>query len=206
MQLIVGTDSTWSLRAWMCLQLANVEVSEKVIDLHDRNYKSQILQYSPAGLVPALITETTVIHDSLAITEYINELSPDLLFPENREERAVARSLCAEMHSGFMSLRGQFPFMLTTPEKPTDLDANIRRELARATVIFESANLPFMFESAGAVDAFYAILAFRLKSYGITLEGKAGEYQYSLLQWPLLKRAIEQAEKWHVTASTSADD
>ena len=111
-------------------------------------------------------------------------------------QRAFARSLCAEMHSGFMNLRQQFSFTLKSVPKATLLSDDVKQEIARIEAIFELAELPYMFEFAGAVDAFYAILAYRLKSYGINLKGKAGEYQRSLLKWNLLKQAIVRAEEW----------
>tara|TARA_R110001583_G_scaffold11613_19_gene52337 strand:- start:10404 stop:11033 length:630 start_codon:yes stop_codon:yes gene_type:complete len=206
MKLVVGTESTWSLRVWICLQLANIKVTEEVIDLSSVDYKAKILAHSPTGLVPAFIDGNIEIYDSLAITEYINESSHGCLYPVNVKQRAIARSLCAEMHSGFMNLRQQFPFTLqgVTQNKQAQnpaaknplLNDDIKKELSRIEAIFESATLPFMFELAGAVDAFYAILAFRLKSYGIIFEGKAGEYQHSLLDWPLLNKAIAQAQRW----------
>ncbi|PKG39091.1 glutathione S-transferase [Psychromonas sp. Urea-02u-13] len=196
MELIVGTDSTWSVRAWICLQLVNIDVSEQVIDLGSANYKSDILKYSSVGLVPVLIDETLVIHDSLAITEYINESSNGGLYPRNIKDRALARSLCAEMHSGFSSLRNQCPFTLKHIVNNVEISSALSNELTRVEAIFELAEGPYMFESASAVDAFYSILAFRLKSYGFIFEGKAGEYQYSLLNWSLLKKAITQAKHW----------
>ena len=201
-ELIVGTDSTWSLRAWICLQLGKVQASEQVIDLNCANYQSKILKYSPTGLVPALIDGTIVIYDSLAITEYINEYSNGGLYPENVKERSLARSLCSEMHSGFMNLRNQLPFTLKQRSKEIELSKNIEDELARVEKIFKEAKMPYMFESAGAVDAFYAILAFRLKSYGIRFQGKAGEYQQSLLNWKLLNEAIGQAMQWENVSKT----
>lgn len=203
MELIVGTDSTWSLRVWLCLQLAKIDASEHVIDLTCAHYKSEILKYSPTGLVPALVKGDLVIHDSLAITEFINECSHGKLYPENVDDRALARSLCAEMHSGFMSLRSSFPFTLEQPSTQAEKSKAIKTDLARIDKIFQLAKIPYMFESASAVDAFYAILAFRLKSYGITLEGKAGEYQQSLLNWPLLKEAVNKAITWKETSKTN---
>lgn len=196
MELVVGTDSTWSLRVWICLQIVNVKATDVVIDLTDADYKAKILTHSPTGLVPAFIDGNIEIHDSLAITEYLNESSQGGLYPDSVKQRAFARSLCAEMHSGFMHLRQQFPFTLKPVAKKAELSDEVKQEIARIEAIFELAELPYMFEFAGAVDAFYAILAFRLKSYGISLKGKAGEYQRSLLKWGLLKQAIAQAEEW----------
>ena len=196
MKLITGTDSTWSIRAWICAQLAQVELEIEVIDLTLPDFKSNILKHSPTGLVPALIDGDIVIHDSLAISEYFNEMACGQLYPDSSTKRALARSLCAEMHSGFFALRTQCPFTL---DKVAALNPNsneIKSEIERLHEIFGSAQLPFMFEKAGIVDAFYAILAYRLKVYGVTLTGKAGDYQHSLLNWSLLTQAIDLAETW----------
>lgn len=168
----------------------------KVIDLTSSHYKKQILNVSPSGLVPALITRSVVIHDSLAIVEYFNEYAKGSLFPSINEERALSRSLCAELHSGFINLRVQCPFTLDKVAPMSEFSINIENEILRLEAIFGQANLPYMFSSAGAIDAFYSILAYRLKVYGIALSGKAGEYQQSLLDWPYLQEAIKQAKNW----------
>jgi len=196
MQLTVGTDSTWSLRAWICSQLAQLNVEVNVIDLTKSNYKSEIFKHSKTGLVPSLNQGTFVIHDSLAIAEYFNECSGGALYPDSGPERALARSLCLELHSGFMNLRSQCPFSLDPVAPLLAFSDDIKNELTRIESIFELAQLPFMFNSAGVVDAFYCILAFRLKAYGINLQGKAGSYQNSLLNWSNLKHAINLAKSW----------
>ncbi len=196
MKLIVGTDSTWSLRVWICAKLAGIKVEQKVIDLSAKDYKQQLLAHSPTGLVPALIIDDVVINDSLAIVEYFNELEAGALYPQESIERAVARSLSCEMHSGFGALRTLCPFTLDKVAPLNDSSEEIKSELQRVEQIFSQAELPFMFTGAGAVDAFYAILAFRLQNYGVELSGKAGQYQQSLLNWPLLAQAIQQARQW----------
>lgn len=190
MILTVGTDSTWSLRAWICAQLADIKTEINVIDLSSADYKNEITKVSGAGLVPVLSNGLLQVHDSLAIVEYFNELSQGKLYPAALNERALARSLCCEMHAGFMALRANCPFTLENVEPITDLTDAMRDELARVESIFEGATLPFMFDLPSAVDAFYAILAYRLSAYGIVLKGQAGDYQKSLLNWSLLKDAI----------------
>lgn len=197
MELTVGTDSTWSLRVWICSQLAQIDVDVNVIDLTDSDYKTEIFKHSQTGLVPSLNEGTFVIHDSLAIAEYLNECSKGALYPNSISDRALARSLCSELHSGFMSLRSQCPFSLEQVTPLIEMSNDIENELNRIEEIFEKAQLPFMFNSAGVVDAFYSILAFRLKAYGIKLQGKAGVYQESLLSWDYLKHAIELAKSWN---------
>jgi len=196
MELTVGTDSTWSLRVWICSQIAQLDIDVNIIDLTNSDYKSEILKRSVTGLVPSLNEGTFVIHDSLAISEYFNECSEGVLYPSSSSERALARSLCSELHSGFMNLRSQCPFSLGPVTPLLEFNNDINNELIRIEKIFGSAQLPFMFNSPGVVDAFYSILAFRLKAYGIKLQGKAGEYQESLLNWSHLKQAIKQAHTW----------
>ena len=199
MQLTVGTDSTWSLRAWICSQIAQLNIEVNVIDLTSSNYKSEIGKYSKAGLVPFLNEGTFVIHDSLAIAEYFNECSAGALYPKSASERALARSLCSELHSGFFNIRTQCPFSLEPVAPQSEISEGIKEELARIESIFELAQIPFMFDTAGVVDAFYCILAFRLNAYGINLQGRAGAYQDSLLNWSNLKQAINEAQRWKRT-------
>lgn len=194
--LVVGTDSTWSLRTWICAHLAEISLSVHVIDLAKENYKEDILQYSPTGLVPALLTPNGVVHDSYAICEYLNEVSAQRLFPDSLDQRALARSLCAEMHSGFMHIRSQCPFTLDKVNPVTSVTDELKQELLRVESIFGSAKGGFMFDNASMVDAFYAILAYRLNHYGIQFSDQAGEYQQSLLNWPLLQQAIQEAALW----------
>ena len=197
LQLVVGTDSTWSIRASLCLQISGLHCHETVINLSDNN-KTRLKQHSATMLVPVLIMGELKIHDSLAIAEYINELSSGSLYPESSNERAIARSLCAELHSGFNQLRSTCPFyidqtstIIITPELDT--------ELTRIKNIWSSAQGEFMFKNAGAVDAFYAVLAYRLASYGINFDGKAGLYQRALLDWHLFKDVMIKANDWRST-------
>jgi glutathione S-transferase len=132
----------------------------------------------------------------LAIAEFFNEYCKGVLFPRSELERVLSRSFCAEMHSGFVNLRAQCPFTLNLVEPLSDFNDGIRSEIARLEAIFEQAHLPFMFESAGVVDAFYSILAYRLNAYGVVLKDKAGEYQQSLLNWTTLQAAIKLARTW----------
>lgn len=195
MQLVIGTLSTWSLRAYICSKIAGIELEFIAINLEKEGYKAEVLKYSPSGLVPALLVDDVVIHDSLAIAEYLNELSDGALYPKSSSQRALARSLCMEMHSGFMNLRKRCPFTLEEASPLTNLDKATTVEIERIRAIFTQAQRPFMFEQAGTVDAFFAILAFRLQDYGVVFDGLAGEYQQRLLDWPLLKDAIMLTEK-----------
>ena len=159
-------------------------------------YQTELFKYSPTGLVPALINDSCVVHDSLAIAEYVNEISKGQLYPVDTEQRAVARSLCAELHTGFFQLRNNCPFTLDKVTTPLNRGEKIMLEISRVEAIFSQAKLPFMYDSAGVVDTFYAVLAFRLNTYGIKFEGSAGRYQESSLSWNILEKAISQAKTW----------
>lgn len=195
LKLVVGTDSTWSIRALLCIKISGLSCEEIVINLADDTYKEQLKKHSETMLVPVLIHDSLNVHDSLAIAEYINELSSRSLYPVAPNERAMARSLCAELHSGFMHLRTVCPFTLEQAPAVILTD-QIETELSRLKSIWSSAQGLFMYKNAGVVDAFYAVLAYRLSAYGIEFDGKAGQYQQSLLHWSLFKEAIDQANYW----------
>lgn len=194
-QLIVGTSSTWSIRAWLCLKLAGVKFTEKVVVLEKPDHKKMLSDCSPTGLVPVLKIDELCIHDSLAIAEFTDEIGRRRIFPVLSHERALARSYCAELHSGFLNLRSACPFSLHSKSHVVITEA-IQSELTRITTIWSAANGDFYFEKPGMIDAFYAVLAYRLHMYGIQLPERAGEYQQALLKWPLLKVALLQAKNW----------
>jgi glutathione S-transferase len=194
-QLIVGTGSTWSIRAWLCLKLAKVEFTEYVVVLEKPDFKQTLLHHSPTGLVPALNVDDLCIHDSLAISEFVNELANEQLLPELVNERALARSYCAELHSGFFNLRNTCPFAIQKQPAAIITDP-LQQELNRLIAIFSAARGEFYFEKPSMVDAFYSVLAYRLDAYGIQLPDRAGQYQQALLNWPLFKAAITQAASW----------
>jgi len=196
MKLIVGTDSSWSLRAWICVSLVGKAFEEQIIDLSHNKRTLQLAQVSDTALLPVFCDGDMCIHDSLAIAEYLNEISQGGLYPQEQQPRAQSRSLIAEMHSGFFALRSAMPFTLETVTQVLPISDAINAELARVDAIFSGAQLPFMYANPGAVDAFYGILAYRLNQYGIKLQGQAGRYQQSLLQWPLLQQAIAKAREW----------
>lgn len=195
MTLYVGPDSTWSLRVCLALKLAKIDYQTQVMPLSGAEFKQQLKAISQTGLVPALKTQQVELHDSLAIAEYINELSNGVLYPQAQTQRAQARSLVAEMHSGFFALRTTFPFgpkLAKTPE----LSDLIIKELQRVTHIFSGANGRFYFGQASLVDCFYAILAKRLADHQIWLKGTAGDYQNALLTWDLLTAVLSDNQDW----------
>src|SRR6266481_942506 len=130
MLLVIGNKnySSRSLRSWVALKRLGVPVDEKRIALRGPETKAEILRYSPAGRVPILRDGDTVVWDSLAILEYLAEKYPQL-WPSDAAQRAKARSVAAEMHSGFaalrehmsMNTRKRYPGKGRTPEALADI-------------------------------------------------------------------------------------
>lgn len=193
MQLLVGTDSTWSLRAMIGVKIADIPVDLRIFALQCASCKSALRSLSPTGLVPLLEDGTLRLHDSLAIIEYLNELSDGKLYPSEQGKRAFSRSLCAEMHAGFNAIRQTMPFTLADVSPLTTFSPQQTADIARVTTLFASAEGIFYHgEKPTAVDTFYAVLAYRLRHYGIRLQGKAGQYQQQLVDWSFLHEAIAQ--------------
>ncbi|AJQ53751.1 TPA: glutathione S-transferase [Aeromonas hydrophila] len=199
--LTVGTGSTWAMRAALVLAMSRLEWQEQVFDLEDAKELQRLKRLAPAGLVPWLDHDGVRIHDSLAIAEYLHELCPARrLYPEARAERALARSLCAELHAGFRQIRTLLPFFLGAPTR-SEPPVEAIGELARLQTIWSQARGPFYFGEAGILDAFYAVMAYRLASYGIQLPGQAGAYQQALLAWPLWQQTLVKARlQWPAAA------
>lgn len=194
-ELLVGTDSTWSIRALLCLKMVGIEPKVTVFDLTSSNYKEKLRLRSETGLVPVLFSDSGTVYDSLAIVEHVNEISGGRLYPKSTEERAIARSMCSELHSGFLTLRTQCPFTLEPRSTPT-LSNELENEISRLQFIWSKSQGSFMFGTPSAVDAFYAVLAYRLSTYQIKLVGQAKKYQDSLLSWPLFLDVMESVSQW----------
>ncbi|MBT0724519.1 glutathione S-transferase [Rosenbergiella sp. S61] len=193
MQLSVGIDSTWSLRAMIGLKITAIQADLRVFNLSCPTCKSELQSLCATGLVPFLDDGELRIHDSLAITEYLNELSAGGLYPTERGKRALCRSLCAEMHSGFTALRQAMPFTTAAVSQQSTFSPAQAAEIGRVKTLFCCAEGPFYLgDKPTAVDAFYAVLACRLNHYGVRLQGKAGEYQQQLLGWEFLHEALAQ--------------
>jgi glutathione S-transferase len=198
--------SSWSLRPWLVLEHLGLPFREHVIPLYAPGSKLEITKVSPAGKVPVLQHGSRVIWDSLAICEYLAELVPGAkLWPEAADERAHARSISAEMHSGFGALR-------------QGLSMNIRRRIERALTPDASADVQrvieiwrrcrerhvaggeFLFGTFGIADAMYAPVVFRFETYGVALEGAAAAYAKTMLALPAMQKWATQAraESWTI--------
>lgn len=194
--LIIGDKrySSWSLRAALALDLAGVDYTEHLIKLNQPDSRQRMLEHSPTAKVPVLKTEHGSIADTLAIAEYLAERFPGKhLWPHDIAARAQARSACAQMHSGFFGLRGNLPMDLQRDAgheaMPADAEADIQRMLAlwRECRAASTEQGPYLFGQVSLVDAFFAPVAIRLRTYHVELPADAAAYVDTIYQWPAFK-------------------
>jgi len=192
-RLIIGNKnySSWSLRAWLPLKQCRIAFEEERIALFEPGYKERILSYSSAGKVPVLVDGSTTVWESLAISEYLAESFPEFgLWPSAADLRARARTVSAEMHAGFASLRSAMPMNIRSsyPGKGRSLevDADIERVVAIWTECLRRSGGPFLFGSFTLADAMYAPVAARLITYAVALEARAQAYVDHLWNLPAM--------------------
>lgn len=200
MTLVVGskTFSSWSLRPWLILKQANIPFQEVLIQLYQISTREQIQQYSPSGRVPVLLHGETRIWDSLAIAEYLHELYPEKnLWPSNQQERALARCVSAEMHSGFaamrqqmsMNVRKRFPMPALTDDTQNDL----KRVFELWNDCLARSRGPFLFGHFTIADAMFAPVTTRLTTYSIPLTGAIEKYVKTIADLPAMQEWIKAA-------------
>ena len=205
LKLAIGNKnySSWSMRPWVALKAAGIAFEEKFIPLYTGAAdKQRILDVTRSGKVPALIDGDVTVWDSLAIIEYAAERFPDAhLWPADAASRAHARSVSAEMHSGFVALRTQLPMNLARQAGPAQWDAAAERDIARIQTLWASLRSQhghageFLCGEFGIVDAMYAPVALRFASYGVPLFEAAGDYLAALDALPALRQWRLDAER-----------
>jgi glutathione S-transferase len=203
LKLVIGSKnySSWSLRAWLALELTGAPYEEVLVSFSDPEWRARVKAYSPTGKVPFLIDGALGVWDSLAIVETLAEKFPSAgLWPRDFAARALARSAVAEMHSGFAALRSNMPMDLqeNAPGKGHTLEAlaDVARilELWRACRASDAAaGGPYLFGAFSAADCFYAPVVFRFTSYGVALDANARTYCDAMLAHPALRRWREAA-------------
>ena len=195
LKLAIGNKnySSWSMRPWLALRANDIPFVETVIPLYTDNPadKEQILSFSRAGKVPVLVDGDVTLWDSLAIIEYIAERYPEVkLWPDDSAARAHARSVCAEMHSGFAALRSECGMNLHRPIRPVALSADARANVARIEEIWRECRTrygdkgPFLFGRFGAADAMYAPVVHRLRTYAIDVAPDTNAYMATMMALP----------------------
>lgn len=190
-KLYIGNKnySTWSMRAWIMLKQFDIQFEEIKLSLSTDPtsvFKQALRSMTPAGLVPVLVHNDLVVWDTLAIAETVAELFPQLpLWPREQKARARARSLCAEMHSGFTALRNHCPMNIETimPEIGAKLmkeNEGVKSDLRRIVEMWQSAlkesGGPFLFGDFSIADAFYTPVVMRIRGFALPVPADVAAY------------------------------
>ena len=199
MKLYIGNKnySSWSLRGWLVTKLAGEPFEEVAVSLGDLVANSANYAFLPSRLVPCLYDGETVVWDSLAIAQHLAERHPRM-WPDDPQARAFARSISAEMHSGFAALRSEMAMCVRERVDVRPWSAGLVANIERVTRIWEESRRRFGAGGAflcgrySIADCFFGPVAFRFQTYDVHPEGAAGAYLAALLAHPDM-RAWEQA-------------
>jgi glutathione S-transferase len=200
--LVIGNKnySSWSMRPWLALRAHDIPFREVFIPLYTDNPadKQRILGFSRAGKVPALLDGDVTVWDSLAIIEYLAERFADRkLWPDDRAMRAHARSISAEMQSGFMPLRNECGMNLHRPVRPVALSPDAKANIARIEEIWRECRQrygkggPFLFGAFCGADAMYAPVVHRFRTYAIDVSAEAKAYMETMMALPAFREWTE---------------
>jgi glutathione S-transferase len=194
LKLVIGNKnySSWSMRPWLALRANNIPFEEIFIPLYTGDAdKQRILNFTDSGKVPALVDGDITVWDSLSIIEYLAERFPEArLWPEERAQRAHARSISAEMHSGFMALRNECGMNLHRPVGAIALSADAQTDIARVQQIWLECRErygeqgPFLFGAFGGADAMFAPVVHRFRIYAIAVAPELRDYMDTMLSQP----------------------
>ncbi len=201
LKLVIGNKnySSWSMRPWLALRASNIPFEEIFVPLYTGQAdKDRLLSFSRSGKVPALIDGDITIWDSLAIIEYLAERFPEAkLWPQDRAARAHARSISAEMHSGFMPLRNECGMNLHRPVRSVALSEDARANIARVEEIWSGCRErygkqgPFLFGAFTGADAMYAPVVHRFRTYDIKVGPVVQAYMETMMALPAFKEWTE---------------
>jgi glutathione S-transferase len=194
--------SSWSLRPWMVLRELQIPFVEQIVPFHSQADWAAFRRLSPNGKVPCLIDGTTTVWESLAIVEYLAERHAGV-WPAQAAARAWARSAAAEMHAGFGELRNRCSMSCGVRVRLHAVTAALTTDLNRLSALWNDGlgrfGGPFLAGPAcSAVDAFFAPVAFRVQTYGLTLDAESQAYVTRLLERESLRSWYEAGvrEPW----------
>ena len=209
LKLYIGNKnySSWSMRSWVMLKQAGVPFEEVMVrfDSFDggSSFKKTLEALNPAGRVPVLVDDAFAVWDTLAIAEYVAEKFPDKrLWPQDAKARARARTVCAEMHSGFTGLRSNCPMnieaslsqagALVWRDRPA-VRADVQRLVSMWTGLLQEHKGPLLFGEFSTADAYFAPVCMRIKNYALPVPGHITDYIRRVCALPGVKAWIEEA-------------
>jgi glutathione S-transferase len=190
--------SSWSMRPWVLLRQAGIEFEEIQLKFDDSVRVVGIERYSPTGKVPVLLVDGQPVWDTLAIAETVAELFPDKhLWPRDPVARRLARSACAEMHSGFQNLRGRMPMNIRASLPGAGMNADVQRDVDRIVALWRECRqqsgtgtgAALLFGDFSIADAFFAPVAMRFATHAVALPADAAAYAAAL-------RALPAVQEW----------
>ena len=200
MQLFIGNKnySSWSMRPWVLMKQSGIAFEEVMLRFDgftpDSRFKQEISRHNPVGKVPVLQDDGLMVWDTLAISEYLAEKFPEKnLWPQGRAARARARSVCAEMHSGFGALRSAFPMNIEAqlPEVGQRLlreEATVRADLDRIIRMWSELlsfyNGPMLFGDFSIADAYFAPVVMRVNTYALPVPSSIADYMERVCALP----------------------
>jgi glutathione S-transferase len=209
LKLYIGNKnySSWSMRPWVLLRQAGIAFEEVRVrfDSFEANseFKRAIGAVNPTGKVPVLVHGDLVVWDTLAIAEYVAETHPDKkLWPTDPKARARARSICAEMHSGFTALRSNCPMNIEAHLPDTGallwrdkagVRADVQRLVDMWTALLDEHGGPLLFGEFTAADAYFAPVCMRLHTYGLPVPTHIAAYVERVRALPGVKAWIDEA-------------
>jgi glutathione S-transferase len=199
--LIIGNKnySSWSMRPWVAATAFGIPFTEVRVLLDQPDTATNIAHYSAAGRVPVLLAGEITIWDSLAICEYLAEQFPDKhMWPQDVAARAMARSITAEMHSGFTGLRSAMSMNIKASLPGRGRTADAQADIGRVCEIWEEClarfgHHNFLFGDFTIADAFYAPVVSRFKTYGVALAPALQAYCDRVLAHPAVARWVREA-------------
>ncbi len=206
MKLVIGNKnySSWSLRPWLLAKQAGIPFEEIRVRLLSDTFAADVARHSPAGRVPVLVDGDMNVWDSLAICETLAERFPRAqLWPADPKARAHARSICAEMHSGFTNLRNNMPMNVTAVLPGMGWNVAVQRDIDRIAAMWTelrqkyASEGPFLFGHFTVADAFYAPVVSRFATYGVRLPEVAKAYADHILNLPAMQEWVDGARAEH---------
>lgn len=200
--LVIGNKnySSWSLRPWLMMKVAGIPFQEVRIALYTPAAKQEILRYSPSGKVPCLVDGSVRVWDSLAIGEYLAE-AHTVLWPEAPSARALARSISAEMHSGFANLRQHMSMNCRKRHPGKGRTPEVLEEIRRIVAIWSECRArfaeggEFLFGRFSIADAMYAPVVLRFRTYEVELPPACRAYADVMLALPAMQEWLAAAEQ-----------
>jgi glutathione S-transferase len=190
--------SSWSLRGWLMAKLAKIDFEEITVAPDDADARAEILLLSPSILVPCLTYKDIRVWDTLAIGEFLNEVAPKAgLLPKDQAVRAHCRSICGEMHSGFVSLRQALPMNIKAEIRNFKIWSKAEGDIERIKAIWRECLAtyggPYLFGKIGVADAMYAPVVSRFRTYGVKLDDELAAYAERIWNLPAMQEWREGA-------------